>query len=90
MEAIGYGIIIGALIGLGMFVGGILVLQVKAMPNWQPFNFLNDKKEEEEIIKAGKRVKPSNYDEPPATAEEYHAKYERDGFHEELKHAPRD
>lgn len=86
MEAIGYGIIIGALFALAMVAGGLLVLQVKGMPNWKPLDFLNDKSEEEEIMQAG-RVKPANYDEPPATAEHYHANYKRDGYAEELPHA---
>jgi len=83
MEAIGYGVIIGGLIGLGMFSGMWLMQKVKSSPNWVPFASLFDKGEEAEIMKAA-RVKPSNYDEPPKTAEEYHRNYERDGYHEEL------
>lgn len=88
MESIGYGVIIGFLIGVGMFAGFWLCLQVKSSPGWQPFSFLHDKGEEEEIMKAG-RVKPANYDEPPKTAEEWQAKYQRDGYHEDLVHEKR-
>ncbi len=87
MEAIGYGIIIGALIALGIVAGGLLVLQIKGVPNWKPLDFLNDKGEEEEIMQAG-RVKPANYDEGPTSAEEFHSpKFKRDSFHEELPSA---
>ncbi len=90
MEAIGYGIIIGVLIGLGIFAGACLILKVQKTPDWQPFSFLTDKSEEEKIMTAGK-VKPANYDEPPQTAEEYHQNYKRDGFAEELPaSAPRE
>lgn len=88
MEAIGYGIIIGALIALGIVAGALLVLQVKAVPNWKPFDFLRDKGEEEEIMKAAK-IKPANYDGEPQTAEEYQASFKREGFHEELPSAKR-
>ena len=94
MTAIGYGIIIGGLIGLLSFIsliaGAALMLKVKNIPNWQPFDFLGPKegdgradKEREKIMQAG-RVKPANYDGPPRTAEEFHADFKRDGFHEEL------
>ena len=86
MESIGYGIIIAALIGIAQFGGLWLGIKAKGTSVFQPFNFLNDKREEEEIMQAAK-VKPANYDEPPKTAEEYQAKYSRDGFHEELPHA---
>lgn len=88
MQAIGYGIIIGALMWVAMVIGAILMLQVKAAPNWKAFGFLNDKGEEEEIRKAGV-VKPANYDDEPQTAEQFHETYKREGFHEELPHAPK-
>lgn len=89
MTAIGYGIIIGALIGIGMFVGAWVALKLKASPNWQPFSQLFGKgNEEEEIMQAAQRIsQPANYDEPPGTAEEEASKYKRRSAHEELKDA---
>ncbi len=88
MEAMGYGIIIGLLMGAGMFVGLGLGIKAKGTSNWQPFDLFGGKCEEEQIMQAAK-VKPANYDEPPGTAEEYKATHSRDGFHEELPNAKR-
>lgn len=89
MEAIGYGLIFGTIFLVALIAGAVLMLHVKNMPEWKPFDFLNNKDEEEKIMRADK-VKPANYDEPPKSAEEYALKYKRDGFHEELPSAERD
>lgn len=91
MTAIGYGIIIALLMGLSAIATAVVVLKLKAVPNWQPLNNLfggGDDEEEEEIMKAAqRRSEPTNYDESPGTAEIEMSKYKRRGAFEELKDA---
>ena len=67
--AIFYGIIIGALIGLGMFAGAYMAFKLKATPQWRPFKMMDngdDKRVEEEIRKGWSQF---NIEEPPPTAD---------------------
>ena len=85
--AILYGIIIGALIGLGMFAGAWTALKLKSNPNWKQFRVANsngdDKRVEAEIQKGG--FTAFNLENPPETPGEMQKRFQRSAS-EELKH----
>ena len=85
--AILYGIIIGALIGLGMFAGAWVAMKLKSNPNWRPLKMVNsnedDKRVEEEIRRGG--FTAFNLENPPDTPGEMQKRFQRSAS-EELKH----
>jgi len=88
-----YGIIIGALIGSGMFIGGWLTLKLKALPDWRAFRMqLPDTKEngesEASAYPSAGKFTPFNIEDtsPPKSAEEMAARFRgRNSYHEDVK-----